>query len=277
MLDRLLFLAALAFPAPPSAQDARRPAQDPNCPREGSDRPTGPEWACNGRLTPAYAFAFVYPASAAQVPALKAELRAQALRDEFRLAAEADALAGRRAPGGPAIPRLRYDAEWRVDAVTPELAAASAEIATHAGGAHGGIEYRAILVDRRDDRPIRLVDLFEPNLFEHSLLGQRLRGMRAVQAAFCRALTALVRERGGEPAEVRCPGIEDQPVTFLCGPRGRIEAMRAMLSPSVAGSWADSSYKVDFPVDARMVGNMYRRYRVAFGLPHERRGRPRPC
>jgi hypothetical protein len=278
MLDRLLFLAALALPAPPSAQDARRPPQDPNCPREGSNRPTGPEWACNGRLTPAYAFAFVYPASAARIPALKAELSAQAMRDQFRLAAEAEALAGRRAPGGLAIPILRYDAEWRVDAVTPELAAASAEIATYAGGAHGGIEYRAILVDRRDDRPIRLVDLFEPNLFEHSLLGQRLRGMRAVQAAFCRALTALVRERLGEPAaEVRCPGIEVQPVTFVCGPRGRIETMRALLNLSIAGSRAQGAFEVDFPVDARMIGNMYRRYRVAFGLPHERRGRPRPC
>ena len=91
--------------------------------------------------------------------------------------------------------------------------------------------------------------------------------MRAVQAAFCRALTALVRERRGEPAaEVRCPGIEDQPVTFVCGPRGRIEAMRAMLSPSVEGAWAEGAYEVDFPVDARMIGNMYRRYRVAFGL-----------
>jgi len=53
--------------------------------------------------------------------------------------------------------------------------------------------------------------------------------------------------------------------------------MRAALDPYVIGGWADGPYEIDFPVDARMIGNMKQRYRVAFGLPGERRGRPRPC
>ncbi|HVQ08426.1 MAG TPA: hypothetical protein VMS43_08315 [Allosphingosinicella sp.] len=272
MLKRILIPAALLLLAAPAvAQEAAERPLDPNCPREGDNRPTGIAWLCNGQLTRNYAFAFVYPAAAQRIPALKEILAAQAEEDRARLAQEAAAF-------GDAPQPFSYDAEWRLDAVTPELAAASAAISTYSGGAHGGIEYRVILIDRREDRRIRLVDLFAPNLFENSLFGRRIRGIRAVQDSFCRALTAQIRARREEPlAKITCPDIEEQPVTFLCGPRGRIEAMRAMLNPYVAGSWAEGSYEVDFPLDARMIGNMKRRYRVAFGPPGERRGRPRPC
>lgn len=273
MLNCLLIPAALlVLSASAPAQEAAAPPLDPTCPREGVDRPIGRAWLCDGRLTPDYAFAFVYPAAAAQSPALMTRLREQAEEDQARLARETAAFGGER-PG-----LFTYDAEWRMDAFTPELAAASGAIRTYTGGAHGGLEYRTILIDRRDDRRIRLNELFAPNLFETSLFGRRIRGMRAVQASFCRALTADVRERRANPtAVVECPDIEEQPVTFVCGARGRIEAMRALLNPYVAGSWAEGPYEVEFPVDARMIGNMKRRYRVAFGLPGERRRRPRTC
>jgi hypothetical protein len=272
MSKRFLIPIALFLAAPALAQEKAGPPLDPNCPREGVDRPTGPLWLCNGGLTRDYAFAFVYPAAARQIPALMRALREQAERDRERLALELAGLAA----GAPPI--HTYDAEWRLDAATPELAAASGTIITFSGGAHGGREYRAILIDRHDDRVIRLNELFAPNLFEHSLFGRKIRGIRAVQASFCRALTAEVRARRRDrTAEIACPDIEEQPVTFVCSARGRIEAMRALIAPYVVGSWAEEPYEVEFPVDARMLGNMKRRYRVAFGLPEERRGRPRTC
>lgn len=272
MLKRFLIPAALLLAAPALAQQKAEQPLDPNCPREGSDRPTGPLWLCNGRLTPDYAFAFVYPAAATQNPALIALLREQAEADQARMAQESEAF-GTERPG-----LFTYDAEWRMDALTPELAAASGTLRTYTGGAHGGLEYRAILIDRRQGHRIALNELFAPNLFEHSLFGRKIRGIRAVQASFCRALTAQVRERREQPAaEVACPDIEDQPVTFVCSARGRIEAMRALIEPYAVGSWAEGPYEVDFPVDAQMIGNMKRRYRVAFGLAEERRGRRRTC
>jgi hypothetical protein len=271
MLNRFLILAGLLLAAPAFAQDPADKPLDPYCPRQGDGRPSGAEWLCNGRLTRDYAFAFVYPAASQTIPALKEALRAQAVADQARLALEAAAF------GDPPQPST-WDAEWRLDAVTPELAAASGTILTFSGGAHGGLEYRTILIDRRADRQIRLNALFAPNLFENSLFGRKIRGIRAVQASFCRALTEQVRARREDPAaQVTCPDIEEQPVTFLCGSRGRIEAMRALLNPYVAGSWAEGPYEVDFPLDARIIGNMKQRYRVAFGLPEERRGRPRTC
>jgi hypothetical protein len=269
MLNRLLIPAALlllAVAAP--AQAAPERPLDPNCPRQGAGRPMGAEWLCSGELTRDYAFAFVYPAAAQSIPALKELLRDQAERDRALLVGAVWAA------GRPAVP-YSYDAEWRMDAVTPELAAASGAVRTFRGGADGRLDYRAILIDRRADREIRLVDLFAPNLFENSLFGRRIRGIRAVQASFCRALTAQVRAR--RVAAVTCPDIEEQPVTFLCGAGGRIGAMRAFLTPSGTRDWADGPYEVDFAIDARIIGNMKQRYRNAFGLPGERRGRPRTC
>jgi hypothetical protein len=278
MLKRILISAAFALLAAsaPAQKAADRPL-DPDCPREGVDRPMGRAWLCHGRLTRDYAFAFVYPAAARQIPALHAALRAQAEADHERLTFELATLAAERAAAG-APPIHVFDAEWRLDAATPELAAASGRITTFSGGAHGGLGYRAILVDRHDQRVIQLSELFAPNLFETSLFGRKIRGIRAVQAGFCRALTAQVRQRRSDrTAEIACPDIETQPVTLVCGARGRIEAMRALIAPYVAGPWAEGPYEVEFPVDARMLGNMKRRYRVAFGLPEERRGRPRTC
>lgn len=269
MLNRLLIPAALLLLAASApAQKAPERPLDPNCPRQGADRPMGPEWMCSGELTRDYAFAFVYPAAAQSIPALKELLRDQAERDRALLVGDVEAA------GHPAIP-YSYDAQWRMDAVTPELAAASGEVRTFRGGPHGGLEYRAVLIDRRADREIRLNELFAPNLFENSLFGRRIRGIRAVQASFCRALTAQARAR--RVAAVTCPDIEEQPVTFVCGAGGRIGAMRALLNPSVMGDWADGPHEVDFAIDARIIGNMKQRYRNAFGLPGERRGRPRDC
>ncbi|MEA3013592.1 MAG: hypothetical protein QOD42_2137 [Sphingomonadales bacterium] len=272
MLNRLLIPAALLLLAAsaPAQEPAERPL-DPICPRHGADRPTGAEWLCNGELTRDYAFAFVYPAAAQSIPALKQLLHDQAELDRALLVREVWAV------GHPAIP-YSYDAQWRMDAVTPELAAASGEIRSFRGGPQSGLDYRAILIDRRADREIRLIDLFAPNLFENSLFGRRIRGIRAVQASFCRALAAQMRARRGEPAaQIACPDIETQPITLVCGPRGRIEAMRALLNPYVMGGWADGPYQVDFRLDARIIGNMKQRYRNAFGMPGERRGRPRTC
>ncbi|HEV7660108.1 MAG TPA: hypothetical protein VGO55_09715 [Allosphingosinicella sp.] len=271
MLNRLLIPAALLLLAASAPVPAQAPAGrplDPICPRQGDNRPKGAEWMCSGELTRDYAFAFVYPAAAQSIPALKELLRDQSERDRALLVGDVEAA------GHPAI-RYSYDAEWRIDAVTPELAAASGAVRNFRGGPHASLDYRAILIDRRADRQVRLNELFAPNLFENSLFGRRIRGIRAVQASFCRALTAQVRAR--RVAAMACPDIEEQPVTFLCGPRGRIEAMRALLTPSALGGWADGPSEVDFAIDARIIGNMKRRYRNAFGLPGERRGRLRDC
>jgi hypothetical protein len=272
----LAALAALALAAPLAAGQAADPPPDPYCPAGDRDLPRGPDWLCYGRLNEDYSFAFVYPKAVERVPELDAAVRTEAGAAEEWIAARA---AEARAQGRE-LPRPSYQAAWQIDAVLPELAAASGAISHHRGGAHGGIEYKTILLDRRRGRAIELEDVFDPGFFEADLLGYRLWGIRAVQAVFCRALTAEARARRGDPAAaIRCPAVEDQPITFMCGDGGRIDRLRVLLNRYAAGAWAEGPYEIDVPVDAAMMSAIRRRFRPAFGLSLESRPRSpvRPC
>jgi len=272
----LLLLLGLGLAGPLRAQPAADPPPDPACPRGDRELPRGPDWHCYGRLNKDYSFAFVYPKAVERVPELDFLVRTEAAVAEAWIAEQVleAQLAGREHDP------MSYQAAWEIDAVLPEIAAASGTISYYTGGAHGGIEYKTILLDRRRGRTIALADLFAPGTFDHGLFGQRGSGMRAVQAAFCRALAGAVRERRGDPAAaVECPAVEAQPVTLVCGALGRVEAFRTLLNPYIAGSWAEGPYEVEFPVDALMMASMKRRFRPAFGVGGESRPRvpARPC
>jgi len=276
MLKPLLAFLALSALAPLQAE----PAPDPACPQGDLAVPRGPDTVCIGRRGEGYAFSFIYPRAATESPALEARLLAEAATAQAWIETNAIRFRAERGAEGSEAPPLAYEAGWRIDARTPELVAASGTISHYTGGAHGGIEYRTVLIDRRRDREIRLDDIFELGPFEYSAFGHMPRGIGAVQAGFCRVLTAEVRERRNDPAGViECPPIETQPVTFLCGERGRISAMRVLLQPYVVGSWAEGPYEVDVPIDARMMASIKPRYRAAFGLARETRARipARPC
>jgi hypothetical protein len=281
MFQRLLpLLAAFALAAPLAAQPPSEPPLDPACPQSDLNAPRGPGIVCLGKLDEAVAFSVVYPRAIEQMPDL-----ADALRGEWRTAldwieARAREHRAERAAEDSEPQRLSYEAAWRIDADTPEIVAASGTISHYTGGAHGGIEYKTVLIDRRSGRRIGFTDLFAPGFFGTTLLGQRLWGVRTAQQAFCTALTAEVRERRGDPAAaVHCPAVETQPVTLICGASGRIETMRVLLNPYVVGAWAEGPYEIDFAVDAAMMSVIWRRLRPAFGLAREARARvpARPC
>ncbi|HYI63385.1 MAG TPA: hypothetical protein VEW71_00715 [Allosphingosinicella sp.] len=280
MFKRVLLLIAAAMAGPLAAQAPADPPLDPACPQADLNVPRGPGIVCLGRLEEGFAFSVIYPKSVEQSPALAEALRAEWAAALARMEGAARDRQAERAADAREPHRLSYEAGWRIDADLPEIVAASGTISHYGGGAHGGIEYRVILIDRQRGRAIELPDLFQPGIFEPDLLGYRLWGIRAVQAAFCRALTGQVRARRDDPgAQLRCPPIEDQPVALLCGAGGRIDRMRALLNPYVVGSWAEGPYEVEFPIDAAMMASIKRRLRPAFGLTQETRPRSpaRPC
>ena len=103
-----------------------------------------------------------------------------------------------------------------------------------------------------------------------------------MQDSFCRALSDAVRSRRAEvqlrELDIRCPDVEAQPITTICNGRGRILGLRAFVTPEATrriDPEAPRPYVVDVDVTAEMVGVMNQRYRVAFGLPGETRGRRR--
>lgn len=274
MFKALLPLAALFLAAPLAAQD---PPLDPRCPQGDLAGTRGPGSVCIGRLTDDYAFSVVYPREAAANPRLDALLRDEALRAEVRFEAT---VAEFRDQEGRGAGRLSYEQVWHVDALLPELIALSSTTGVYTGGAHGGIQYRTILFDRRRNRQIALADVFTVGAFEYDFLGARPVGEGAMRRSFCRALRADVRERRANPAErIECPDIRQLPITLICGPNNRIEAMRALVAPYIVGAWAEGPYEVDFPIDALMMAAVRRHFRPAFAVPGENRPRrlAEPC
>ena len=275
MFSRILLfaLAALSFPAALAAQETSERPLDPACPQGDLAVPRTPGSVCIGRLTDDYAFSFIYPREAVAIPAMDAILRERAVEGEAWIGRQVTERAEYRDEGT----RYTYESGWTADAVTPELAAFSGTTSYFAGGAHGGFEADAILFDRLAGRPVRLMDLFEPGLFDYRLFGHRLTGMQAVQERFCRALTQEVRDRRGNADEpIVCPALEGTPVTLVCQrDTGRVTSLMALINPYVVGSWAEGPYEIEVPLDPQIIDHMWRRYRPTFGLHQESGARPR--
>lgn len=224
---------------------------------------------CIYRDTDRYSFRFTYPMAAARIAGLDGILRERATDAEAALAEAADE--------GARPERLRFESHYRLDAELPEIVALTGTIDD------GESRTRtALLFDPRDHKRLHLVDLFHPETFDNFFFWSRPRGIRAVQDSFCHALSDAVRSRRAEAQlrelDIRCPDIEVQPVTTLCNGRGRILALRAFVTPEASRAVdpdARQTYAVDIGITAEMVGVMNQRYRVAFGLPGETRGRRR--
>ena len=248
MLNILLFSLALTADAP---------------------APCPADMVCITRDTGRYSFRFNYPMAAARIARLDNILRERATDAEAALARAADMSGGRG--------RLRYESHYRLDAALPEIVALSATID------EGEVRTRtALLFDPREHKRLHLVDLFHPETFDNFFFWSRPRGIRAVQNSFCHALSDSVRSRRAEARlpqlQISCPDVEDQPVTTICNGRGRILGLRAFVTPEATRAVdpdAPLTYAVDIAVTAEMVGVMNQRYRVAFGLPGETRGRRR--
>lgn len=248
MLNPLLFSLALSAAAPAS------------CPADT---------VCVIRDTDAYSFRFTYPMAAARVQGLDGILRERATDAEAALARAAVELK----PGTP----LRLESHYRLDAALPEIIAL-----TGTTDGYQGRRVQTLLFDPRSHERLDLIDLFHPETFDNFFFWSRIRGIRAAQDSFCHALSEAVRARRAElqlrELDVNCPDVEDQEVTTICNGRGRILAMRAYVRPEDTRRIdpdAPRPYAVDFDMTAEMIGVMKTRYRVAFGLPGEVRGRRR--
>ena len=248
MLNMFLFSLALTAAAPPA------------CPADT---------ACIVRDTEAYSFRFTYPMAAARVAGLDGLLRERATEAEARLA-EAAATGGHRG-------RLSFESHYRLDAELPEIVAL-----TGISSGWDGTRTTALLFDPREHERLDLVNLFHAETFDNFFFWSRPRGIRAAQASFCHALNDVVRARRAElqlrELDISCPDVEDQPITTICNGRGRILALRAYVTPEdtrAVDPDAPRPYIVDFDMTAEMIGVMKERYRVAFGLPGETRGRRR--
>jgi hypothetical protein len=239
----------------PAFELAGAPAAAAICPEGDMDLPRGPGDVCIGRDTGQYRFAFAWPVTAARIAPLDAILRDEARRHEDWMRVRSALAWAERAEAGGEEYAFQYEEGWSLDAALPELVAASGAAQAYTGGAHGGMAFYSLLLDRRTGTRLELEDLFtDPEA-----------GLAAVQASLCPALAAeVLRRRGEGGAEHECPAAAAYPVTLVCGAAPRIDLMVALFNPYVVGSWVEGPYDIAFPVTPRILAALKPEYRTAF-------------
>ena len=234
----LFALIALAACKPAATSPDHAPAADPT--RE----PVLASELLLRQTTPELNFRWSAPAEAAVEPKLFRLLRADAEKALTAAEAEAKQTAADAKKDGFPFHGNEYRQQWQPEAETPALIALSAETSTYTGGAHGNMGYASAIFDRSTGKRIAFADLF----------ANADNAWQALTPAWCKALDeARAEKRGADAAAMGdmftdCPPLKEQ--TVVPTGEGRIDRLRVLVDPYVAGPWAEGGYEVDLPIDA---------------------------
>jgi hypothetical protein len=187
--------------------------------------------------TPLLDYHYAWPAEAGAIPALRANLQRQ------ERAAHADAIDAARdsrnsaSEAGVPFHREQYREDWRVAGSNARYLSLTADIATDNNGAHPNSDHDALLWSKAARRAVTVA----------SVLGQAR--VAALTGRYCARLDAMRRERTGEAPTMACPPLAGRKTALADRDRnGRFEALRVLIPPYVASSYADGSFIVDVPL-----------------------------
>lgn len=206
-----------------------------------------------------YEFEYNYPAAADAIPALKARLEADLVKQRAKLATEAqEAMADAKQNGYPYHPHS-FSIDWKVVTDLPNWLSLSTVVATYEGGAHPNYHHDALLWDKAKGAQVAALDLFTSK----SALSQALR------KDFC---AALDREREKKRQEPLKPGdmftdcLDPLDYTVILGSAGhqRFDRIGVLVPPYEAGPYVEGAYEVTLPVTAKILALVKPEYRASF-------------
>lgn len=256
----MILLAACGTkePAPtPSATDAAIATE------AASEAPPPAEAVDIKTENPRYSFAYAYPAAAAGIPALRAELdneMAKARAELTSIAKEAESAA--KAEDFEFTP---YDqsTKWTVVTELPGWLSLKRDIYEFTGGAHGNYGTGALLWDKGANQRREPTSLFVSKAaFDAALRGP-----------FCAALDKERAKRRGAPVD-RDSGdsfddcLTPSSLTVLLGSSNRQQFNRIGLiaDPYAAGPYVEGSYEVTLPVTPAVIKALKPEYRALFAI-----------
>lgn len=213
--------------------------------------------------TERFQFAYAWPAEAASITALNAELdkRAETMRAQLQKEADDDWNA---AEGQEWTPRQHsVSMEWKVVADIQRFLSLSGEMATYSGGAHGMYGVSSLVWDREAGEGMDGVALFNSPVALEQGLGQRL----------CDTLNAAREKRRGMAIEEdstdtfdTCPGLDEATVLVGSSNGRTFDRITVYFGPYVAGPYAEGAYELDFDVTASVIDAVKPEYAGAFSV-----------
>lgn len=210
-----------------------------------------------------YTFRFSYPAAAAEIPALKAQLDADL--DKARAELADDTAKFRKETAQDGFPFRPYDqvTEWSVVTDLPDWLSLSTEVYAYTGGAHGNTGYGGLLWDKKANTRRDALALFTSAAALE----------KAVQPALC---DALDRERSKRREEkvVRnqddwmsaCIGLKEAQVILGSAGRTAFDRIGFLIGPYAAGPYAEGSYEITLPVTPAILATVKPEYKGSFAI-----------
>lgn len=259
----ILFLL-LATACVPEKDEAKAPEVKAVAPTEALPTATAsiaPLAKKTQERTASFEFEYNYPAEAAAIPALVAELeadKAKRRRDLVEAAREGRAMAKE---NGFDFNPYSHSANWTVVTELPGWLSLTAASSEFTGGAHPNYWPQALLWDKTAERSRIATDLF----ISRAALGE------AIRAPFCKALNRERTARRGEPVSADSDDPFDQcidptasAVILGSSNKQQFDRIGILMGPYDAGPYAEGAYEITLPVTKAVLAAVKPQYRSIF-------------
>lgn len=211
--------------------------------------------------TELFSYTFAYPAEVDAIPALASEIQRQ--EDVTKSQMLADAESDRKASRGGAFPYRQHSlsVDWKVVADLPGWLSLTREFATYTGGAHGIYGVTSLVWDKQEGRAMEGIDFFvSPGTLTS-----------AVAQTYCPALDRQREAKNGAAPDRsdpfgQCPDVTELTIIPGSSNGSTFDRVGFYAGPYVAGSYAEGSYEVTLPVDARIMEAVKPEYRGTFSV-----------
>ncbi len=209
-----------------------------------------------------YEFKFSYPAEAAAIPKLKAQLDKDMAEAKAELAA--DAREHKAMAAKDDFPFMAYDVDvtWEKVANLPRFLSLSVSSYAFTGGAHGNSGSGGLIWDRERDARVKALDMFSSPATLAAAMEKR----------YCAALNKERRKRRGEYADEpsgiaefdSCPNPSE--MTLLLGSSNgkAFDRIGIIADAYVAGSYAEGPYEITLSFDKAMLAAVKAEYQPYF-------------
>lgn len=213
--------------------------------------------------TSSFEFDYDYPAEAAAIPSLVAELEADLAkrRRELVEAAREGRVAARE--NGFTFNPYSHSVRWTVVTDLPGWLSLTAASSEYTGGAHPNHWPQALLWDKAADQSRVATDLFTSRAALSS----------AIRDPFCKALNRERSARRGAPVDPASDDMFDQcidPVasTVILGSSNKqqFDRIGVLIAPYEAGPYAEGAYEITLPVTKAVLAAVNPQYRSIFAL-----------
>lgn len=225
--------------------------------------PPPPLARMNKESTSSIEFEYNYPAEAAAIPSLLAELEGDLAkrRRELIETAREGRIAARE--NGFEFTPYSHSVDWSVVTDLPGWLSLMAASSAYTGGAHPNHWPQALLWDKTADKSRVATELF----------ASRAALAEAIRVPFCKALNRERAERRGAPVDPNSDDMFDQCIdptgsTIILGSSNKqqFDRIGILIGPYEAGPYAEGAYEVTLPVTKAVLAVVKPQYRSVFAL-----------